>query len=1041
MPLPRQDEPLTLPELPPQAPVQVAPSEPPEQPKSVTGFIENFWEDAFETGKAIGQAIVFSWPTAIKAGYEILSDPKGIASLFSSPEHLTHELKETGKAIVNAVIEPYKKHGAAVVYYRPIGTLLDVLTLWDLGAGSIAKVGKLAGGTGKVARAGRAASFADRTLDAGEALRKMPLSLAGKAADRIYGMVGIDRQARQKTIRYGAESEARGHVVAQDEDMPHTVAASKLKPAEHEIYDRFSEEGYSHADRAAYPQVAQAVEQFRPLAERLWKPVFTKYGLLNEATAHERLVKAAALSIYKEINAETTAAAEAHIADIAFKPVYRPHIFERAKYGAEHADSFHDITVGKASRLEEFKGMPGFITDPAVWMPRAVRDFRQIEGRLRYIDQVMQDSTLVLRATLHKGYGEDIPTYGIYKKYFENVEAKAQAVYLRDLGKRLGISPEAARQRALSDPAILAELKAVRGVEMNPTARRILQHQFYRPGGIIGPFLQKYDTLLNFFRFTATRLNPKWYLGQMVGDAILAVEAGATHGNIRRAASYADQAPYSLRAVGPLGEERLIGSWMGKFNEKTKLIDGVDQAAKMGIFDHKVAEELQRAGVLVFDSAEKTLQVIRETVVSQRELADLRVQTQQMTEAFAGRVPGIQAARERLLSAQRDLAIAKAAASRPELAAMTRVTPKGRVSVRVVSPQATQARRAQAAEAVTEATGRVVAATGELEQLMAGVRGEMQALAIAEKRIPGLAEKAEFVARAEDYANLALSSYLFLGPLERQWMRRLVPFYSWIKAQTVLAFKIPFLRPKSQFMWNRYAAAMQSLVGDPELPDYMAPYFPVFARENGSTVWVRLAGGLIPQASLRTEAIGDIPVPNIVAFWKQNPFISLGFRAIGGRDEFSASVVPSGEPMVSMGDGSVSEFTEDGKLRKTIPQMPAISGLMHMFPQVQMIETLLAPYEVTQHDYIGFPKPVLNYDGTYRYPRELWQQIVSALVIPVKDRKREDIIAAERRRVFSALRQLQKQYRWTTDPERRRFIAEVFRDYQRGAYRRIEASR
>ncbi len=307
-----------------------------------------------------------------------------------------------------------------------------------------------------------------------------------------------------------------------------------------------------------------------------------------------------------------------------------------------------------------------------------------------------------------------------------------------------------------------------------------------------------------------------------------------------------------------------------------------------------------------------------------------------------------------------------------------------------------------------------------------------KAMAREIERIPELARKAEIAEQAMDRANTFLGEYLGLGPIERGVFRRLVPFYPWMKAMSKLAFTFPFIAPGKAFFWHRYAAAMTEMMGDPELPDWLAAYTPAFVRANGDTVWARFTA-LSPFGSLRTEKIGDIPIPSILAFWRSNPWISTGYKLIGGKDQWNAGSVPYGEDLVAVNDGEVYRFNEQGKLEKVIAQPPAIRTLAHSFPVVQMIDQLISNYDVRKG------KPVLNPDGTVKYPVELHQRLAQAAGVKLLQRSREQVMATERSQAKHALDELRSQYK-RADPERRKYIEGIFEDYSRGDYRKFAAN-
>jgi hypothetical protein len=292
------------------------------------------------------------------------------------------------------------------------------------------------------------------------------------------------------------------------------------------------------------------------------------------------------------------------------------------------------------------------------------------------------------------------------------------------------------------------------------------------------------------------------------------------------------------------------------------------------------------------------------------------------------------------------------------------------------------------------------------------------------------------VRRGVDRANTFIGDYLGLDGFEQQVMKRLIPFYPWTKAMTMLAFRIPFIAPVKTFLWHRYAQVMMQMVDDPEMPEWTRGMVPLFGTKEGNTVWIRTTS-LSPFAGLHATEAWGVPVPNIANIVERNPLVALIYRGFGGKTVWDAGTLPYGEQMVNLTNGEVVEFTQGGKIRKVIPQDPLVSSVAHMFPITQFAENLLTPYWTNKHNWIGFPEPILNADGTYRYPRELQDRISKLAGINVMTRKKEDIIRGEKIRVVQAIKSLEKAY-FKADPAEREFIREALQDYSRGAYRKFE---
>jgi hypothetical protein len=158
---------------------------------------------------------------------------------------------------------------------------------------------------------------------------------------------------------------------------------------------------------------------------------------------------------------------------------------------------------------------------------------------------------------------------------------------------------------------------------------------------------------------------------------------------------------------------------------------------------------------------------------------------------------------------------------------------------------------------------------------------------------------------------------------------------------------------------------------------------------------------------------------------ERNPFIGLVFKFFGGKTIWDASSIPYGEQMVSIGDGTVLRVKPDGKIEREIPQTPLVSGVMHMFPSVQLIEQVLSPHWTNKYNWAGMPEPVLNADGSYKYPRELWDRIGAAIGVNVMSRDTAEVVRSRKLKAIKNVREMQKQYKRTQDPEEREFILDA----------------
>jgi hypothetical protein len=248
-----------------------------------------------------------------------------------------------------------------------------------------------------------------------------------------------------------------------------------------------------------------------------------------------------------------------------------------------------------------------------------------------------------------------------------------------------------------------------------------------------------------------------------------------------------------------------------------------------------------------------------------------------------------------------------------------------------------------------------------------------------------------------------------------------------------LTFTLPFIAPKTAFFWHRWSQALATMAGDKNLPDYMQTYAPIgttMVQGKPAMVWIDATAVSHFGKSFQTR-FGDVPIPKLLAFWRENPFLQTGYRLVGGRDEFYWAGKPqNGQVWVSAGDGTVKRFRPDGKIEQVVPQAPIIKTLAHMFPAVQIQEQLTTPYDVNKGN-------ALNPDGSYRFPKELWQRITELFGPKTKVGNAQDLANSELRGVQYTLKDLQHMYIKAT-PEEREYIRGVFEDYQKGMFRRMK---
>ena len=992
--------------------------------KSIGGFAENIIDDAFSTIKGIGEGIVMAVPRAGKAAIDIWNDRDYWGKLAENPQFLTKELKNTGNNVVDAITAPYREHGADVLYHRPVGTLLDLVTVISLGGGSIAKMGKIAGNT---------------KLEAiGRAIAESPSKVANKLLiDPAFKAVGIDRAKRSKFLsEIKGTEKGRASVMAQADMEAVGKKIQALNDEEAKLFHKVRTQGASAAEMAKAPKVAEAIEGYRSLVRDVWQKELKARHLLDDERIEGALVKKYASEAFGDTSKENVLRAKAAIDEIrkakGVEPVYGPAIFERK--GGYTADDIlvepQVQKVGKVGFLEEFKGAQGAITDPRVYIPKAIKGFRDVEGQLRMVERALQQPGWFKTAGAGGAkMGEAIPSHGIFSKYFED-NARVKAQFLRELVEETG-SFESAMKVLKGDAGTRARMKAASTIVADPTIRRLLAGEFYRQGGPLGAFLRIYDKILGMFKSSATILNPKWYTGNIVGDAVLGQMAGVTIGDMKFAKKLFDShgfmwnpknasMPPQLMAKGAIAAEQ-SGFISRKLEKMGEFTAEIDNAFRAGILTKTVRDKLMATGTNFYE-LENSLKSILQAPLN---ISNMEVQLQLLMEEGVRKVPRaawmeglIEKRTKELEKALRYVEGKKPIPQDPIYGTVARGT-KNKVS---------EAKVKETLKRIDDIRDEIAAVESQKQAIAADYADDMIRAGRLDQAMPGMREQAAIAHQGINRANAFLGDYLALGPIEQGIFRRVVPFYVWGKAMTMLAFRLPFIAPGATFAWHKYAAAMATMHNDEELPQWLAGYIPVMATKEGNQVWAKMTS-LSPFGGLRRSRFADIPIPAVANALTQNPFINLVYKFGGGKDEFDSTSLPYGEPMVKISTGDVYEFKDDGTLEKTIPQVPLIKGVVNMWPVVQMIDQVISRYDVRKG-------PELKPDGTYKYPREFWDTLVSMVGPRIMRGNREEFIRNEKLKIKKNIMELKYAYR-RADPERQEFIRNALREYAEGSYRKI----
>ena len=254
---------------------------------------------------------------------------------------------------------------------------------------------------------------------------------------------------------------------------------------------------------------------------------------------------------------------------------------------------------------------------------------------------------------------------------------------------------------------------------------------------------------------------------------------------------------------------------------------------------------------------------------------------------------------------------------------------------------------------------------------------------------------------------------------------------------TQLAFHFPFSYPKRSFMYIHLARAWNDIMADENsfMPSWTKNYMPVMGLEDGSVVMIRL-GSLGPMSNVRLNRLGEAPIPGIWDVVTQNPVLRVAFEMKGGIPEWSAKPLSPGNKAVRLDNGEVMEWTGTG-FRKIVAQPNVFKSIAYLFPQAQLIDSVIHPYAQTDRGWLFQPDPMQGPDGKPRYPKALRDVIVSTVLAPSTAVKPDEMKRRERSNVALVVREYGRELR-TASPDRRASLLESLKEWSNSQKKAIE---
>ena len=510
---------------------------------------------------------------------------------------------------------------------------------------------------------------------------------------------------------------------------------------------------------------------------------------------------------------------------------------------------------------------------------------------------------------------------------------------------------------------------------------------------------------MSVFARMATKWRPSYHIGNVYSNAVMSALFGGDPILAARLGKSAMPARIRSRTSTSAGDLARTPGWL---ESKLDIATGADALARAGMLSARTAARIAKTGA----SAEEVFKLLPKMLQSTDEFTKLQVDYTLLRDTIARRSPQV---------AKMDRIIGRLYAKEQALAK----------TIEWTSP--TQFKASPNAIKLEDLRQKINLLETKKLALVGDLTADKLKAAEAAGRIPELKPMVDAVRKDINHANAFIGEYDALDAFERSIMRRVIPFYPWVRAMSMLAFRLPFIAPVKSFMWHRFSEMMQDITNDPDLPPRLKGHIPVGVTESGKTIWLN-ASAYSPFNALRTTQVGGLPVPSFANIVEKNPAVALVFGFHGGKTLWNVGNIPHGEGIVSIADGAFARFGPDGRLHEEIPQTPLISGLVNYFPVTQQLKSILQPWWTNKFNWYGMPQAVLNSDGTPRYPREAIERWGAALGLPLMARTKEDLVRQEKMKVMKVMRNLEKVYAGE-DEEGKRTIRMYVEDYKKGDYR------
>lgn len=242
----------------------------------------------------------------------------------------------------------------------------------------------------------------------------------------------------------------------------------------------------------------------------------------------------------------------------------------------------------------------------------------------------------------------------------------------------------------------------------------------------------------------------------------------------------------------------------------------------------------------------------------------------------------------------------------------------------------------------------------------------------------------DLVQKSLDDVNTYLFDYFNLHPFERQLMRRVFPFWTWVRNTNILlgkAAKDAFAQPLKFLAYQRMSKMSFDLLDDQDFPQWLKGHVLLGGGQDGSFLFFNLRR-YNPFFGIGLQALTLSSV---------NPFIKVVYEMVAGKNVWTEKPFRSNEVMMTYSGRQLRYNPETGRFTEK-PYLPPIhSHILNQFPQHTWLNRMINPFVQTDGGNVFQPEPIRDINGRPKFERDFMFSALQAAGIPLVSVGRKQI--------------------------------------------------